>query len=113
MQKISSGSVTVFFPEFSREELVDRLRGFMPALQDALPVRRAVLFGSWAKGRATAFSDIDLMVIYDDPPREDAFKLVRTAVPMLGIEPHIYTEAEAASLRKTLDAMTKDGVELL
>lgn len=75
------GSVKVFYPELSREELVARLRGAMPALQEALPVTRVVLFGSWAKGRATAFSDVDLMVLYKDPPRDDAFRLVKMAVP--------------------------------
>lgn len=107
------GSVKVFYPEFNREELVARLRGAMPALQEALPVTRAVLFGSWAKGRATAFSDVDLMVLYKDPPRDDAFKLVKTAVAVRGLEPHVYSESQAAALAKTLDAMTKDGVELL
>ncbi|MGI8824605.1 MAG: nucleotidyltransferase domain-containing protein [Chloroflexota bacterium] len=27
-------------------------------------MKRGTLFGSWAAGRATAFSDIDLLVIY-------------------------------------------------
>ncbi len=113
MRTESYGSVKVFWPDFSREELIERLHGFMPALQRALPVTTTVLFGSWAKGRATVASDIDLMVIYEDPEIADAFSRVRGAVDIMGLEPHIYTQSQAAKLKKTLDAMMDGGVDLL
>jgi hypothetical protein len=72
MQRASSGSVRFIWPEFSRQELIDRLRQGVASLNSDLPVRRAVLFGSWAKARATAYSDVDLPVIYAGPSREDA-----------------------------------------
>lgn len=109
----SYGSVKVFWPDFTQKELIERLRGFMPALRIALPVQRAVLFGSWATGRATVASDIDLMVIHEDPPRDDAYRRVREAVDIMGLEPHVYSKSQAAGLAKTLEAMTRDGVELL
>lgn len=43
----------------------------------------------------------------------DAFKRVREAVDLIGLEPHIYTENQAARLQKTLDAMRENGVDLL
>jgi len=85
----------------------------MPPLEQALPVTRAVLFGSWAKGRATAFSDIDLLVVYQDPPREDAYRKVVESVDIRGLEAHVYAESEAAPVAKTLEAMVRDGVDLL
>lgn len=47
----------------SRPELLKALREGLQSLADVLPVRRAILFGSWAKGKERAFSDIDLMVL--------------------------------------------------
>ena len=113
MRSESSGSVKVFYPPFSRDELVARLRDGLPALAEALPLRRVVLFGSWAKGRATAFSDVDLLVVYAGPPREDAYAVVRRHLPVRGLEPHVYAQAEAAQLQPTLDRMTNGGIPLL
>ena len=84
-----------------------------PLAAAVLPVRRVVLFGSWAKGRATAFSDIDLLVVYADPTRDDAYVLSRRHLPLRGLEPHVYSETEAARLGPTLERMTRDGIVLL
>src|SRR5579862_7341502 len=113
MRNASSGSVRVVYPRFSREELIILLRGHLPSLAAALPLTSVVLFGSWAEGRATAFSDIDLLVSYPGPPRDDAYRKVRSAVPIRGLEPHVYREEEAVLIRATLDRMTRNGVTLL
>ncbi len=88
------------------------LRERVQDLARVLPIKRVVLFGSWAKGNATAFSDIDLLVIYADPPRADAYKLVRQTVRLWGLEPHVYTEQEATQIASTIERMTKDGVTI-
>lgn len=113
MQNESSSSVRVFYPEFSREALLTRLQAGLAQLDSVLHLKRVVLFGSWARGRATAFSDIDLLVIYQDPPKQDAYKLVRRCLRLRGLEPHVYTEREAAKVQQTLDRMTQDGISLL
>ncbi|MBI2939912.1 MAG: nucleotidyltransferase domain-containing protein [Chloroflexi bacterium] len=113
MPSESFGSLKVFSPQLSRAELVARLREQLPTLAESLPLRRVVLFGSWARGRATAFSDVDLLVVYADPPRDDAYGLVRRHLRLRGLEPHVYTEAEAARVQETLDRMTRDGVSLM
>lgn len=79
-------------------------------MSKVLPLKRVVLFGSWAKERATAFSDVDLLVIYADPPRQDAYGLVRRSLNLRGLEPHVYSEQEAELLKTTLERMIKDGV---
>lgn len=112
MPSESSSSVKVFYPPHNREQLVAKLRTALPALASQLPLRRVVLFGSWATGRATAFSDIDLLVIYSGPPREHAYKIVRSAFGLRGLEAHVYTEAEADAIRPTIERMTKDGINL-
>ncbi len=108
----SSGSVRIFYPAYSREELLAVLRERVRALAQHLPLRRAVLFGSWATGRATARSDVDLLVVYAGPAREDAYRIVRTVVAVRGLEAHVYAETEAEALRPVLERMTRGGVEL-
>ena len=106
----SSSSVRVFYPRYDRKGLIALLNARLGFLSAQIPLRRVVLFGSWAKGKATVFSDVDLMVIYADPPREDAYQLVRCCLGIRGLEPHVYSEHQAGPLKETLDRMTKDGV---
>lgn len=113
MPMSSSGSVKVFYPPASREHVVALLRERLPALDAMLPVTRAVLFGSWATDRATAFSDVDVLIVYAGPPRDDAYKTVRQCLALRGLEPHVYAEAEAEQLRSTLDRMTETGINLM
>jgi predicted nucleotidyltransferase len=110
MQGKSSGSVKVFYPPFSREELLALLRQRITALQGKLPLRRVVLFGSYAKGRQTVASDIDLLVIYAGKPREDAYALVKRTLNIRRLEPHVYAEEEYEQVRITVERMTGDGI---
>jgi tRNA nucleotidyltransferase (CCA-adding enzyme) len=51
-----------------RQDEVDRLLERAAALARARDdVRAAALVGSWARGAATAASDVDLVVLVDDP----------------------------------------------
>lgn len=109
MPKKSSGSVRVFYPRFNTQEVVLRVQQGLEALRRSLPVVRVVLFGSYAKGNYTVASDIDLLVVYRGPRREDAYNLVRRAVDLPRLEPHVYTEEEYAAIQKTLDRMTRGG----
>src|SRR5689334_14160475 len=113
MASKSYGSVRVFWPTLGREALVARLRECLPALRAALPVRRVGLFGSQAAGRATVASDIDVLVVYSGPPRDDAYRTVRAAIPLRGLEPHVYTEEEAGALAVVLERMTRGAIRLL
>ena len=112
MRSESSGSVKIFSPPYDREQLIALLRARLHTLNAQLPLRRVVLFGSWAARRATAFSDVDLLVVYAGPAREDAYGLVRAAIRLHGLEPHVYAESEARALAPTLQRMTQDGIAL-
>jgi len=110
MRTGSSSSVRIFYPQYDCKGLVELLNARLPILSQRILLKRVVLFGSWAKGKATIFSDIDLLVIYADPPREDAYQLVRRCLDIRGLEPHVYSEQQAGLMKVTLDRMTKDGV---
>lgn len=82
-------SVRVSYPKFSRDVLLAMLGERLPRLAERLPLVRVVLFGSWAAGRHTAASDVDLLVVYMGHPREDAFGIVKTTLGTPGLEPDL------------------------
>ena len=109
----SSGSVRAFYPLYSREQLIDLLRDRITEVGRVLPLQQATLFGSWTTNRATAFSDIDILFIYSGPARDDAYYVLRRTLDVRGVEPHVYSENEAALLQSTIERMSRDGVNLL
>ena len=82
----------------------------LPQLLKELPIVLVVLFGSYAKGNFTAFSDVDLLVVYKGPVREDAFKIVKKAMKIKGLEPHVYSLNEYKQMEDTIKKMIEDGV---
>jgi hypothetical protein len=69
-----------------------------------------VLFGSYARGRQTVASDIDLLVVYAGAVRGDAYALVRHTLGLRHLEPHVYAEEEYAQVSATLERMIQDGI---
>lgn len=108
----SSSSVRVFYPRLDRAELLRRLRAGVERLLAVLPLRRVVLFGSYAKGTYTVASDVDLLVVYGGDPRPDAYALVRQTLDIPRLEPHLYSETEYAATAATVDRMIAGGVVL-
>ena len=88
------------------------LRQRVAALREKLPLKRVVLFGSYARGRQTVASDIDLLVVYTGEPRKDAYALVKRTIDVRRLEPHVYEELEYAQVRETIERMVRDGIAL-
>lgn len=107
-----SGSVRIFWPRLSREELLRLLEERVPRLAEVLPLVRVVLFGSYAQGTYGPRSDVDLLVVYRGEPREDAFQLVWKTLDIPALEPHVYAEAEYQRSKETLDRMSSRGIVL-
>jgi len=91
--------VRIYYPEFNREELIERITVRLKTLCRHLPLKRVILFGSWARGRATAASDIDLLIIYEGSRREEAYSLCWDIIDIPQLELHIYTEEEYERLK--------------
>ncbi len=89
------------------------LREGIERLDAALPIRRVVLFGSYAKGTHTVASDIDVLVVYDGEPRPAAYALTKRTLGIPRLEPHLYTTAEYEAVAATVDRMVEDGVVIL
>ena len=102
----------MFYPRWTREELLLRLEEGLKALEKEVPLLEAWLFGSWARGRASVGSDVDLLLLYQGPRREDLHRLARKAFPGLPLELHASTEEEAARLEAVLARMREGALRL-
>lgn len=109
MQKTYSSSVRVFYPKFNKDDLIQNIRNKIEILDQKLPLNLVSLFGSYAKGNYTIASDIDLMVIYDGKPRDDAYSIVKKTILLPSLEPHVYSEGEYKEMKTTIDKMIRDG----
>ena len=106
--------VRVIYPSLSRAEVVERLRKGYANLERRLPVSRIILFGSYAKDRYTAGSDIDIIVVYRGRERDDAYKTVVNEVRLPRLEARVYTEEEFDALMagspRFADVLAKEGI---
>jgi predicted nucleotidyltransferase len=48
---------------------------FCESVRSALPVRKVLLYGSWAKGNPKEWSDIDVAVVVDYPDHSQRIKI--------------------------------------
>lgn len=96
-------------------EIEARLRG---PLAEA-GAERAIVFGSWARGTADAWSDLDLVVVLETSlPRAERWRLLARALDALPIPVDllVYTPAEfargVAGGRGVFDALAREGVTI-
>jgi UTP:GlnB (protein PII) uridylyltransferase len=94
MQKKSSSTVKVYYPRYRRDELIQYLKQKVGLLAQRIPLKLVMLFGSYAEGRYTAASDIDLLVVYEGRKRDDIYKIVWDTIALPNLQPHIYTADE-------------------
>ena len=110
----SFSTVRIFWPEFSKEELIKRIREGIKSILNVLPITKVVLFGSYAEGRHTAASDIDLLVIYKGPKKQGDYSICWDAFGIPQLELHIYTEEECRKLKSKgstlLEEAEKKGI---
>lgn len=110
MRKKSSNFVKIFYPKYSRTEVLEKIKESLSPLLESLPVILVVLFGSYAKGNFTAFSDIDLLIVYEDPLRDDAYKIIKKTIKLKGLEPHVYSLSEYREMESTIKKMIENGI---
>jgi len=88
----------------------DVIRIITPILQPS-PVRRVILFGSYAKGTNTANSDIDLIIDSNGQLRGmDFFSLSSELAQALPVEADIFEMREIKPSSDMYEIITKDGV---
>lgn len=101
----------------SKKQVVDELRSARSRLKNKLPISKMILYGSYAAGRYTTGSDIDVIVTYSGKQREDAYRIVATEITLPRIEPKVYSEDEFNALiaksRKFAETLQKEGIVIL
>jgi len=110
MPKKSTSSVRVFYPKFSREEVIQELRKSLGELEKRLPCTLVVLFGSYAGGNYTAASDVDLLVVYQGEENDQAYATVKGVFRIPRLEPHVYSEIDYLQMKDVVQKMIRDGV---
>lgn len=112
MLKKSSGSAQIYYPKFSKENLIQAIRERLEDLNQNLPLLLVVLFGSYAKGNYTVASDTDLLVVYRGKERKDAYATIKKTLGISRVEPHVYLDSEYEKMKKTINKMIKNGIVL-
>ncbi len=112
MQRESYNSVKIFYPEFSREELIIKINNNLSQLAEKLDLKLVVLFGSYARGKHTVASDVDLLIVHNSALAVETYRLVKEILNIPKLEPHIYTLKEYKEMKETISKMTKDGITL-
>jgi predicted nucleotidyltransferase len=106
--------VRVTFPILTKDKVIRALKEARPDLEKKLHVSRIVLYGSYAQGRYTAGSDIDVIVVYRGAERGDAYKLVVEEIDLPRLEPKVYTEEQFRLLMtrslKFAETIQKEGI---
>jgi len=101
MREESSTFVRIYYPRFSRDELIERLRRCAEELSKKLPLKCVILFGPYASGRQTAASDIDVLVVYKGKrDKREVYDLCWDLIGLPNLELHLYSEEEYFKLRK-------------
>jgi len=90
--------VRVTYAALGKVDVVERLRKARTSLEKKLPISRMILFGSYARDRYTAGSDIDVIVVYRGRERDDAYKTVVNEIRLPRLEARVYTEEEFDAL---------------
>lgn len=85
-------------PRFS----IDEIRRVVAGACARLGAERAVLFGSYARGEADAYSDVDLLIVCETPlPFLERFRLMGDVLRALpGCEMLVYTPAELREMQR-------------
>jgi predicted nucleotidyltransferase len=117
MQEKYSSSARVFFPRFSLDDVVREVRRCISLSSEDLALKKVVIFGSYAKKRYTAGSDVDLFVVFDESrcTSDCVYKTLRKSIRLPRLELHIlslkeYQEAKDSKWVKTID---EEGVRIL
>jgi len=108
--------VRVTYPSLTRDKVIKMLSEARPNLNRKLRVSRMVLYGSYAQGRHTAGSDIDLIVVYRGAERREAYKVVVEEINLPRLEPKVYTEEQfslmIAGNPKFAETIQKEGIAI-
>ena len=95
------------------------ISGYVTEVKNAMPIDRAFLFGSYAKGAARADSDIDLCFFSHNFENQPAVGIISRLLSMthkyrdVYIEPHIFPTSELQNDNPFVKEILRTGKEIL
>ncbi len=108
MGKKLSDSVKFYYPRFNRESLIEYLKLKALELKEKIPLAKLILFGSYAKNRYTAASDIDVLIIYKGNRLSDDYHIIWDTLQLPEVQLHIYTLDEFEKLKSSGSSFPKE-----
>ena len=109
MQKKLSNSVKIYYPKYNKEKIIKLLKAKIRKIREKIPLKRVILFGSYASGKYTAASDVDILIIYRGPKRNDAYSLCWDIIGIPELQLHIYSEEEYIKLKQRSSSIPKEA----
>lgn len=117
MPKKYSSSVKVFFPRFSREDVIREIARCVKEFSESLGLCKVILFGSYSKGNYTVASDIDLLIVFDDEKssEDEIRKTLMANIKLPRVELHILLrkDFETASSSGWIKTVVEEGIKIL
>ena len=96
---------------------IDDIKNVAVPLLKKTPAKKALVFGSWARGTQTRHSDVDMMVLSDETgkrffDRYDDFDELIDAFGRIGLELLIYSDREISDMkdRPFIKTILNEGV---
>jgi len=99
------------------DQIEKYLKAYLEVISDIIPIEKAILFGSYAKGTFTKESDIDLAIFsnyFDNKERIDNFRLLFLEAMNfpIDLQPQPFTNEELHNPEGLVAEIIKTGIEI-
>ena len=101
------------------KEMSRKARSFAEDVKQVMPVDKAILFGSYAKGYATELSDVDICFFLKDYNGKKRVEIIAELLGMGGkyrdvpFEPLVFKSAEIQNDNPFIRGIIAEGIDLL
>jgi predicted nucleotidyltransferase len=101
---------------FTRKALTKYVADYIKACNEiGISFNKVILFGSYAKNKATEWSDIDLALVSDKftgMPVDDRRKISHVNIHYIDIEPHTFNSEYFKKGDPFIDEIKRTGIEI-
>lgn len=94
------------------------IRNYISDVKRIMPIDKVILFGSYAKGTATKYSDVDLCFFSPSVEERSQFEVLKDLFalggnyPAVCIEPHAYPTSIIEEDRPFIREILRTGIEI-